>query len=198
MIGRAPSFSSSSKPAPYSVPGVARPPPQRQPPAQQQLNLQALPSQRAVVRGQWATRFGGRESFVSLSSLPPPTVLISLVSIAAFLEPGPTNRLVLSVRSGVPAEVDFGLERLVQVSSTDPGLLLFVELPGLLDGLVGVIRDYLERRKADWDSGVPSLGFATGQEPREAVQRGQQKRRSSSATSHSSSRTRSWYWRASG
>ncbi|GAA5860556.1 hypothetical protein JCM8547_000339 [Rhodosporidiobolus lusitaniae] len=145
-VGRpGPSHASSSRAAPYPQPGVARPP---QPRAPAQIAAGGL-SVRATARLKWARIFAG-----------PP-----------FLELGPTNRLVLSVRSGVPAEVDFGLERLVQVSSVDADLLRLSELPGLLDGLLALIREYLDRRKADRASGIPSLGATVGQEPREAVRR---------------------------
>jgi len=61
---------------------------------------------------------------------------------AGYLETGPTNRLVLSLRSGLGAEVDFALSRLIPISGSDPDLLRFTDLPGLLDALLALIRDF--------------------------------------------------------
>ncbi|GAA6014873.1 hypothetical protein JCM10207_002208 [Rhodosporidiobolus poonsookiae] len=147
-VGRpGPSYSSSSRGhQPYPQPGTAKPPALRGAAGQAGPRLD---SARTYARAKWMRILGG------------PT----------FLEAGHSNRLVLSIRSGIPAEVDFGLERLVQVSSLDPDLLRFSELPGLLDGLLGLIRDYVERRQADKASGVPSLAHIVGEEPREPLRR---------------------------
>ncbi|BGP15117.1 hypothetical protein JCM10213_006551 [Rhodosporidiobolus nylandii] len=146
-VGRpGPTHASTSRQQPYPQPGVAKPP-QARATAAQQLQRQLL--DRQTIRAKYQRIFGS------------PT----------YLEPGPSNRLVLSVRSGVPAEVDFGLTRLIQVSFLDPDLLRLVEFPGLLDGLLGLIREYVDRRKADRATGVPALAAALGEEPREAVRR---------------------------
>lgn len=89
----------------------------------------------------------------------------------AYLETGPNNRLVLSIRSGVPAEIDFGLDRLVQMTSIEPDLVRLSEFPGLLDGCLAIVRDYLERRKADRERGLPALAAIVGQEARSVLRR---------------------------
>ncbi|BGO98635.1 RSC complex subunit Rsc9 [Rhodotorula toruloides ATCC 204091] len=129
---------------PYSQPGVAKPA------APRGTAGQAIRgSQRAAVRERWDRVFGGQ----------------------AFLEPGPTNRLVLSMRSGIPAEVDFGLGHLVQVTSMEPDLVRFNEMPGLLDGCLALIQDYLERRRADRRRGTPAMAPFVGEEGRDVVRR---------------------------
>lgn len=56
------------------------------------------------------------------------------------------NRLTLSIKSGIPNEIDWALEKLVRISSIDPDLLKFTEYHGLLDALIGLIEAYLESR----------------------------------------------------
>lgn len=53
---------------------------------------------------------------------------------------------MLSIRSGVLPDVDFALERLIQISGFDPDLLRFSELPGLLPGLVELVRSFIDSR----------------------------------------------------
>ncbi|GAA5841446.1 hypothetical protein JCM11251_007141 [Rhodosporidiobolus azoricus] len=143
-----PSFSSSrQQTAPYPQPGTAK---AAQPRGAGVGPQYKGPSERVIARAKWARITDG----------------------APFLEPGSSNRLVLSIRSTVPAEVDFGLDRLVQISSLDPDLLRLSEFPGLLDGLVGLVREYVERRKADRARGGAALDLAQavlGEEPRAAV-----------------------------
>lgn len=78
---------------------------------------------------------------------------------AHYLEPGVNNRLVLSLRSGIPAEIDFALDRLVQVSGVDPDILRFAELPGLLEGLLALVQLLLDERSLErvhrWDDILP-------------------------------------------
>ena len=71
---------------------------------------------------------------------------------ASFLEPSPQNRLVLSLRSQLPAEVDFALQRLVQVSGEDAELLHFSDHPNLLSALLAVIRTLLDASANGADS----------------------------------------------
>ncbi|GAA6033634.1 hypothetical protein JCM8097_004359 [Rhodosporidiobolus ruineniae] len=134
--------------APYPPPTTSKPG-QPRPAAQQQQQLRGGLSERQIARGKWTRIFGA----------------------APYLDPGSSNRLVLSLRSGIPTEVDFALDRLVQVSSLDPDLLRLNELPGLLDGLLAQLRDYLDRRRADRAQGLPSFTPALGGEPREALRR---------------------------
>lgn len=86
-------------------------------------NLQHA-SPRAILREKWTRVFGGPH----------------------YLEGGISNRLVLSLRSSLAPEIDWALDRLIQVSGTDPDLLRFVEFPGLLDALLGLIQDWSETR----------------------------------------------------
>ncbi|SGY78773.1 BQ5605_C008g04947 [Microbotryum silenes-dioicae] len=81
---------------------------------------------RALARERWAAHFGG----------------------AHYLEPGPHNRLTLSLRSGLAGEIDFALERLVQVAGTDPDLLRLPDFPGLIDALIGIVNSYLDVKHA--------------------------------------------------
>ncbi|GAA5863172.1 hypothetical protein JCM1840_002494 [Sporobolomyces johnsonii] len=142
----APTYSSSRvQQQPYPQPGTAKAPA----PRGVAPGANTFRSGRGVARERWARLFGG----------------------PAYLEAGPSNRLVLSIRSGVPAEVDFALDRLIQVASLDPDLLRFSELPGLLDGLLGLMRDFLERRRADRARGAQALPAVMPSESREMVRR---------------------------
>ncbi|GAA6046419.1 hypothetical protein JCM3770_004909 [Rhodotorula araucariae] len=135
----------SSSRVPYSQPGVAR----AAVPRGQQGQMQARGSARAGARQYWSRVF----------------------SSPHFLDPGPSNRLVLSIRSGIAADIDFGLDRLVQVTSVDPDLVRLGELPGLLDGCLALIADYVERRKADRARGVPALSAVVGEDSRDVIRR---------------------------
>jgi chromatin structure-remodeling complex subunit RSC9 len=55
-----------------------------------------------------------------------------------------SNRHVLSLRSCVPCEVDWSLDRLMIISGNDPDLLRFDELAGLLDGLFNLVQAFLD------------------------------------------------------
>ncbi|GAA5952365.1 hypothetical protein JCM8115_003580 [Rhodotorula mucilaginosa] len=138
------SFASNRAPQQYAQPGIAKPAA-----ARGGQSGQARGSARALVREKWNRVFGGH----------------------AYLETGPNNRLVLSIRSGVPAEIDFGLDRLVQMTSIEPDLVRLSEFPGLLDGCLALVRDYLERRKADRERGLPALAAIVGQEARSVLRR---------------------------
>ncbi|GAA5987076.1 hypothetical protein JCM10908_001016 [Rhodotorula pacifica] len=138
------SFASNRAAPQYAQPGVAKPATARG----GQTN-QARGSARALVREKWNRVFGGH----------------------AFLETGPSNRLVLSIRSGVPAEVDFGLDRLVQMTSIEPDLVRLSEFPGLLDGCLALVREYLDRCRSDRERGLPGLSTIVGQEARSVLRR---------------------------
>ncbi|GJN89650.1 hypothetical protein Rhopal_002637-T1 [Rhodotorula paludigena] len=129
----------------YSQPGVAKP----AVPRGQAGAAVARPSARAQARQLWSRVFGGPH----------------------FLDPGPSNRLILSIRSGIPAEIDFGLDRLVQVTSVDPDLVRLVDFPGLLDGCLALIADYIERRRADRAQGTPALSSVVGEDSRDLLRR---------------------------
>lgn len=70
-----------------------------------------------------------------------------------FFDGGVKNRLTLSIKSGIPSEIDWALEKLVRISSIDPDLLKFTEYHGLLDALIGLIEAFL-----DWRSKSNQLG----------------------------------------
>ncbi|KAE8222324.1 hypothetical protein CF319_g4458 [Tilletia indica] len=53
-----------------------------------------------------------------------------------YLIPGPTNRMLLSVRSGIPSQIDWGLNKLVQSSFAFSEGIQFEQLPGLFDQLL--------------------------------------------------------------
>ncbi|WFD31070.1 hypothetical protein MSPP1_002101 [Malassezia sp. CBS 17886] len=74
---------------------------------------------------------------------------------AAFLEPGPTNRLYLSLRSGIPSQVDWALARLSEHTKALGDRFLLAHYPGIdgalfdfLDRLVSALEG---RPRADWD-----------------------------------------------
>ncbi|GAA6058834.1 hypothetical protein JCM10212_002778 [Sporobolomyces blumeae] len=148
-VGRPGPSYSSPRPGqlPYPVPGTVRPAQLRQP--GHSSTAGGHRSSRAVARDRWARLLNG----------------------PAFLEPGPSNRLVLSLRSCVPADVDFALERLIQVSSIDPDLMRLVEFPGLLDGLLSLVRDYLDRRRHDRTGGAQTLPAVMFSEARDMARR---------------------------
>lgn len=83
---------------------------------------------------------------------------------AAYLDQGPSNRLVLSLRSYIPAEIDFALDRLLQVSGQDPDLLRLSEFPGLLEGLIDLVREFLDARAEDRKSDTRGLWVDQGRE----------------------------------
>lgn len=150
-------YTPSANRVPYAPVGTARPPRQGGHGAAGGGGAKG-PSHRAKARDRWSALFAGRECSTSLfSKSRAHSTRLLYITAAAYLEPGPSNRLVLSLRSCVPSEVDFALERLIQVSSIDPDLLRFNEFPGLLDGLVSLVRDYLDRRKEDRQAGVHHL-----------------------------------------
>ncbi|KAK4056576.1 Chromatin structure-remodeling complex protein rsc9 [Microbotryomycetes sp. JL221] len=80
---------------------------------------------RAIARDKWNRLLGGN----------------------AYLDPGPGNRLTMSLRSPSWPDVDFALERLVRVSSVDPDLLRLSDFPGLLEGLLNLIKTFIDARK---------------------------------------------------
>ncbi|BGP39191.1 Chromatin structure-remodeling complex protein rsc9 [Rhodotorula kratochvilovae] len=135
----------SSSRVPYSQPGVAK----AAVPRGQAGQAQGRGSARAGARQYWSRVFGGPH----------------------YLDPGPSNRLVLSIRSDVAADVDFGLDRLVQVTSVDPDLVRLGEMPGLLDGCLALIADYIQRRRADRAQGVPALSAVVGEDSRDVIRR---------------------------
>ena len=61
---------------------------------------------------------------------------------------------MLSLRSRLPAEIDFALQRLVQVSGEDAELLHFSDHPNLLGALLSVIRTFLDISVSGGDSFV--------------------------------------------
>lgn len=63
---------------------------------------------------------------------------------AAYLLPGPTNRILLSLKSGLPSQIDWALSRLVQLTSNhrDPAAREFTldSVPGLADALLSYVQ----------------------------------------------------------
>lgn len=108
-----------------------------------QMTQQQITSLKAAGRDRWARAFGGSESpFLPVFW---PTTSCSFVYADPFLDIGLRNRLVMSIRSGVPAEMDFALDRLVQISANDAETVLrFGDFPGLLDGLVSLVQNFVE------------------------------------------------------
>lgn len=64
---------------------------------------------------------------------------------------------MLSIKSGVPVDIDFALERLVRISGFDPDLLRFTELPGLLAGLIDLVRAFIDLKQHRRPHGQASL-----------------------------------------
>lgn len=121
-------------------------------------------SPRTIARDKWSRIFGGCTScsaplqLSQMFSLKRAKADVASAQIAAaYLEAGPTNRLVLSIRSWIPAEIDFALDRLLQVSGQDPELLRFIELPGLLEGLFDLVRAFLDAQVEDRSSSTFGL-----------------------------------------
>lgn len=69
---------------------------------------------------------------------------LSLNSPELYLNQDASNRLVLSLRCGMAEEVDFALERLVQVSSVEPQFLAHSSLPSLASDLMLVLADAID------------------------------------------------------
>ncbi|GAA5894399.1 hypothetical protein JCM8208_006223 [Rhodotorula glutinis] len=144
-MSTAPARQAGSSQRVYPQPGVAKPPA----PRAQAGQAQGRASARVGARQYWSRVFGGPH----------------------FLDPGPSNRLVLSIRSGIAADIDFGLDRLVQVTSVDPDLVRLGEMTGLLDGCLALITDYVDRRRTDRARGVPALGALVGDDSRDVLRR---------------------------
>lgn len=85
----------------------------------------------------------------------PPQAAAQRPQPTPFLEPGPTNRLTLSLRSGIPSQVDWALALLVSYSQKLGDRLVLSDYPGLAD----VLMDFLRRvtaalrgaTRAEWD-----------------------------------------------
>ena len=56
-----------------------------------------------------------------------------------FLEPGPMNRLYLSLRSGIPSQVDWALDRLAAYTYEMPDRFLLADYPGMADSLASLM-----------------------------------------------------------
>ncbi|KAK0567059.1 hypothetical protein OC861_002930 [Tilletia horrida] len=71
-----------------------------------------------------------------------------------YLIPGPTNRMLLSVRSGVPSQIDWGLGKLVQSSYAFSETVQFEQLHGLYDQLLDfprrVARAWSGAKASEW------------------------------------------------
>ncbi len=63
---------------------------------------------------------------------------------ASYLVPGPSNRILLSLKSGLPVQIDWALSRLVHITANnrDPAAREFTldSVPGLADALISYVR----------------------------------------------------------
>lgn len=71
-----------------------------------------------------------------LPSYPFSGPLTSVAPEAPYVEPGHHNRLLLALKSDIPSEIDWALQRLVKTSYEYQGALRFVNIPGLVDILL--------------------------------------------------------------
>ncbi|KAG0147233.1 hypothetical protein CROQUDRAFT_479870 [Cronartium quercuum f. sp. fusiforme G11] len=58
-------------------------------------------------------------------------------------QPGPQNRILLSIKSGVPDDVDFGLEILLAGSFYEPEAIQLSKFIGLIDALLNLVTTYV-------------------------------------------------------
>lgn len=91
-----------------------------------------------------------------------------LTAAAHYLEPGPRNRLYLSLRSGIPSQVDWALARLAAYTQQLGDRFLLSEYPGLADALLELVRRLARalqgRPRAEWDADLGSSCGGTGEE----------------------------------
>ncbi len=75
---------------------------------------------------------------------------------ADYLAPGPSNRLVLSLKSGIGSQIDWALTRLISQSYIAPEVLRFELYPGLAEALISFPRRVIHAVQGDdralWDS----------------------------------------------
>lgn len=83
----------------------------------------------------------------------------ALTCAATYVEAGPQNRLTLSLRSGLPTEIDWSLDRLLQLSSADPDLLRLTEHIQLLSALLALIQAFLDVNAVEPRDGGRLLGI---------------------------------------
>ncbi|EGG11340.1 uncharacterized protein MELLADRAFT_102234 [Melampsora larici-populina 98AG31] len=57
-------------------------------------------------------------------------------------QPGPQNRILLSIKSGIPEEIDYGLEILLAGSFYEPECIQLSRFPGLIESLLSLIDQY--------------------------------------------------------
>lgn len=84
-----------------------------------------------------ATAFHGeRSSIPTISSSEKPA---NTPRAALYTQHGPSNRLTLSLTSGISEECDFALDRLLRISAIDPSIFLLEHFPGLTEALCTTI-----------------------------------------------------------
>lgn len=80
---------------------------------------------------------------------------------AAFVDAGPRNRMYLSLRSGIPSQVDWALAELAAHTYAIHERLLLADFPGLDAALLDVVRRYCaaccHAPRADWDTAPPTM-----------------------------------------
>ena len=80
---------------------------------------------------------------------------------ALYLEPGPLNRLYLSVSSGIPSQVAWALARLALYTQQLGDRFQLADYPGLDEALVRLVRRLTlalqGAPRADWDEDVPDV-----------------------------------------
>lgn len=79
------------------------------------------------------------------------TYILNAKQTASYLEGGVNNRITMSIRSAIASEIDWALDRLIVVSYTEPDILRLTDFPGLLNGLLDLVRDFV-----DAVNGLPS------------------------------------------
>lgn len=90
-------------------------------------NIDKMATSYDVLRSQMLATRAGQPA--SLNAIPD-----------ACLEPGPMNRLCLSLRSGIPSQVDWALRRLAMYTSEASDKLILTNYPGLAEALADFLR----------------------------------------------------------
>ena len=72
------------------------------------------------------------------------TYILNAKQTASYLEGGVNNRITMSIRSAIASEIDWALDRLIVVSYTEPDILRLTDFPGLLNGLLDLVRDFVD------------------------------------------------------
>lgn len=77
--------------------------------------------------------------------------------------------MTLSIKSSIPAEIDWALNRFIIISGSEPDIIRLQEFPGLLEGLLNLISTFVDMREREKSDGSAALFGAWRDEGREKI-----------------------------